>query len=96
MFHYTIAGCMHYADPMAFNPNRFFRSNHGDRHEDLPDPHAFAFGFGRRRCPSVELADANVFIKMAMSLAAFDLCKATDDAGVEITPDSYPVSTVRA
>ena len=87
---------MNYADPMAFNPDRFYRSHHGDRDEDVHDPQAFAFGFGRRKCPGVELADANVFIMMAMSLAAFDLCKATDEAGIDIIPPAEFISgTVR-
>lgn len=88
---------MNYADPMAFNPDRFYHSDHGDGNEDVQlDPHAFAFGFGRRRCPGVELADAHVFIIMAMSLAAFDLSKATDDDGIEIIPPAAFISgTVR-
>ena len=32
------------------------------------------------------LLTANVFLMMAMSLAGFDLYKATDEAGIEITP----------
>ncbi|KAF8531832.1 cytochrome P450 [Gautieria morchelliformis] len=52
-----------YTDPDSFLPERFLGSN-----PEL-DPHTFAFGFGRRQ----ELADANVFLSIAMSLAVFDI-----------------------
>jgi len=54
-----------YKKPMEFNPGRFL----GDAPEQ--DPKEIVFGFGRRVCPGRLLADASIFITLAMSLAAF-------------------------
>ena len=72
-----------YKDPTVFKPERFI-----EREGYTPelDPHAFVFGFGRRRCPGEGLADANIFIAMAMSLAVFNIEKAKDEKGKEIIP----------
>lgn len=60
------------------------------------DPHEFVFGFGRRKCPGQELADANVFIAMAMSLAVFNFRPVKDENGVEIKPKAeFDSGTVR-
>lgn len=65
---------------MDFKPERFL----GLKPE--PDTHNIAFGFGRRICPGKELADASIFISIAMSLAAFKITKAKDSLGTEIEP----------
>jgi len=72
-----------YKDPMVFKPERFIKRE--DYTPEL-DPHEFVFGFGRRRCPGEGLADANVFIAMAMSLSVFNIEKAKDENGNEIIP----------
>ncbi|KAG6899211.1 hypothetical protein C0993_012226 [Termitomyces sp. T159_Od127] len=71
-----------YADPYRFNPGRFHNT-------DRPqlDPQTFVYGFGRRACPGRELANANMFLLMSMMLTVFDITKAVDADGHEITPE---------
>ncbi|KAJ7239357.1 cytochrome P450 oxidoreductase [Mycena rebaudengoi] len=69
-----------YRDPMAFNPERFL----GDSPE--LDPAEYTFGFGRRRCPGIEVAESTVFIIIATCLAVFQFGNARDDAGNEVPP----------
>lgn len=70
-------------DPMAFKPERFLGEN------PEIDPFKLAFGFGRRVCPGRELADASVFLSIAMSLWALDIRKARDEKGNVIEPKVY-------
>ncbi|KAL4249483.1 cytochrome P450 family protein [Abortiporus biennis] len=74
-----------YPDPMMFNPERFL----GDHPQQ--DPAQMAFGFGRRICPGQVMADASLFISIAMSLSVFNVSKAKDEQGNVITP--IPEST---
>jgi len=48
-----------YVDPMAFNPDRFMDS------KTILDPDTFVFGFGRRKCPGIEVAHSTIFIIIA-------------------------------
>ncbi|KIJ70462.1 hypothetical protein HYDPIDRAFT_79110 [Hydnomerulius pinastri MD-312] len=77
-----------YANPMEFNPERFLAR---EGKEPETDPRTICFGFGRRICPGLHLADASVWISVAMSLAAFDISKIVEN-GVEITPEVDPSS----
>ncbi|KAG0699881.1 cytochrome P450 [Suillus ampliporus] len=77
-----------YANPSQFNPERFLASN---GKEPETDPRMICFGFGRRICPGLHLADASVWISIAMSLAVFDISKVVEN-GVEITPELDPSS----
>lgn len=52
-----------YDDPGVFRPERFMGA------QSALDPHAFVFGFGRRACPGVALADATVYAFISASLA---------------------------
>ncbi|TFK32637.1 cytochrome P450 monooxygenase [Crucibulum laeve] len=79
----------HYSTPASFMPERFLSD---DGHIPELDPRRYVFGFGRRRCPGIELADTSVFIAMAMSLSVFVLGKAKDQDGFEITPELKPTS----
>ncbi|KAF9889649.1 hypothetical protein FE257_007157 [Aspergillus nanangensis] len=74
-----------YHDPMTFKPERFM----GNAPES--DPRKFAFGFGRRVCPGRALADANLFLAVAMSLAVFRIENPTQN-GQTVTgyPDTAP------
>lgn len=66
---------------MVFNPERVI-----ERAGYAPElgRYAFAFGFGRRRCPGEGLADANVLMATATSLSIFYIAMAKDQNGTEI------------
>ena len=70
-----------YQNPELFRPERFL----GPAEE--PSPYAYVFGFGRRICPGRLLADSNLFLTIAQSLAVFEISKAVDrETGREIEP----------
>jgi cytochrome P450 len=68
-----------YPEPKVFRPERFL----GDKVQ--PDPRNVCFGWGRRFCPGTHLADASIFIAVAMSLATLDISRHVED-GVEVVP----------
>ncbi|KAH8111079.1 cytochrome P450 [Phellopilus nigrolimitatus] len=71
-----------YASPEIFMPERWMPSNG----TTIPlNPNKIAFGFGRRICPGMLLAENTLFIAIASLLACFDFNKATDSNG-PITP----------
>ncbi|KAI0029194.1 cytochrome P450 [Vararia minispora EC-137] len=72
-----------YKNPRKFDPERFVAS---PGHVPELDPHDLVFGFGRRVCPGTNLADATVWLEIAMSLAVLNFSKARDADGREITP----------
>jgi cytochrome P450 len=77
-----------YTNPNEFNPERFLAR---EGKEPELDPRAICFGFGRRICPGMHLADASLYISVAMSVAVFDISKVVEN-GVEITPEVDPTS----
>ncbi|KAG2347075.1 cytochrome P450 [Suillus weaverae] len=77
-----------YANLSQFNPERFLDNNGKDPE---PEPRTICFGFGRRICPGLHLADASIWISTAMSLAVFDISKVVEK-GVEVTPEVDPTS----
>ncbi|KAG6333885.1 hypothetical protein ID866_5198 [Astraeus odoratus] len=77
-----------YSDPMTFNPARFLPV---DGKEPEMEPRNICFGFGRRICPGMHLADASTWLSAAMSLAVFDISKVVEN-GIEITPEIDPSS----
>jgi len=50
------------------------------------DPRSYVFGFGRRRCPGVNLVESSVWLLMTTALATLDISKAKDDFGNPIEP----------
>lgn len=73
-----------YPDPMAFKPERFL---HHEGHIPESDPYQLSFGFGRRACPGRTLADSNVYLNIAQSLAVFNISKAVRDGKeVDVQP----------
>jgi len=77
-----------YSTPSQFNPERYIPAAGNELQQD---PRTVCFGFGRRVCAGLKLADASLWISCAMSLAVFDITKAVEN-GVEIRPmvDSTP------
>ncbi|KAF8639642.1 hypothetical protein AX17_000907 [Amanita inopinata Kibby_2008] len=71
-----------YAYPFEFRPERYIAT---ETKPAEPDPRQICFGFGRRSCPGMHLADASVFISCALSLAVFDITKCVEN-GVIVEP----------
>lgn len=71
-----------YPSPEDFNPWRFFNSD-GELNDDK---FLHPFGYGRRICPGVHLADASMWIAIASLLATFKFSKARDASGGVIEP----------
>ncbi|KJZ68017.1 hypothetical protein HIM_12592 [Hirsutella minnesotensis 3608] len=65
-------------NPSSFDPERYMEP----RNES--DPATIVFRFGRRVCPGQYLAEYNLFITIAQTLAAFNIGRAVDSQGVEI------------
>ncbi|KAF7362823.1 O-methylsterigmatocystin oxidoreductase [Mycena venus] len=76
-----------YSEPNRFNPDRFFTA--GGKLND--DDNVLAFGFGRRICVGRHTGEASVWATIVSVLAAFDITKAKDATGNEISidPDNY-------
>lgn len=73
-----------YSRPEVFDPERFSSSlgpNSGLPTSAAKDPRDYIFGFGRRACPGQEVAYANIFIAMAMSLSVYDFSPVIDESG---------------
>ncbi|KAF9463803.1 OrdA protein [Collybia nuda] len=71
-----------YPDPFDFNPDRHIATA---GREAQRDPRHVCFGYGRRICPGMHLAEASLFCAIVMSLAVFDITKTVEN-GIEITP----------
>ncbi|KAF5371352.1 hypothetical protein D9615_009700 [Tricholomella constricta] len=71
-----------YPDPFKFDP---------ERHIDTPEkpaqqnPRNVCFGYGRRICPGMHLAETSLFSVIVSSLAVLNVAKVVEN-GVEITP----------
>ncbi|KAH9856137.1 cytochrome P450 [Lenzites betulinus] len=74
-----------YSNPFEFNPDRFLAK---DGKEPEFDPRKIAFGFGRRICPGIYLAESSVLMVMAMLLSVYDIANPTTPAGELITADN--------
>ncbi|PBK80553.1 cytochrome P450 [Armillaria gallica] len=72
-----------FPDPSEFRPERYL-----DPESGASEIVESAFGFGRRICPGMYLAENSVFLAIATLLAVFDISKAVDPVtGEDITPD---------
>ncbi|KAG8694201.1 hypothetical protein FRC09_009998 [Ceratobasidium sp. 395] len=70
-----------YPEPDRFKPERYLVEN------PPPEPESYAFGFGRRACPGVHIAQQSMWTSVSNTLANFMIAKAKDEHGVEITPE---------
>ncbi|KAJ3547606.1 hypothetical protein NM688_g5385 [Phlebia brevispora] len=68
-----------YEDPFEFNPSRFIPQ---EGKPAAPDAREYCFGFGRRICPGVHLADASIWLSCAWSLAVFNISKKVEDGKI--------------
>jgi len=72
-----------YPRPFEFDPERHIP---GPGREVQYDPRKICFGYARRVCPGLALADASLFSCVVLSLAAFNIEKALDVNGIPIIP----------
>ncbi|CAE6423881.1 unnamed protein product [Rhizoctonia solani] len=83
-----------YGDPETFKPERFIDT---ENHEAEFDVQNYIFGFGRRRCPGIALAQSSVWLAVVMVLAVYDITPTLDASGKPIMPDlKYSQSTISA
>ena len=73
-----------FPSPEDFRPERFLETD-DPRLKDFELP----FGFGRRICVGMHLAQNSLFIAVARILWAFDILPALDEAGQPIIPDPW-------
>jgi cytochrome P450 len=67
-------------EPFEFSPERYLGPN------PQRNPREVCFGFGRRICPGMYLAQAGLSMAVVMSLAVFNITNALDENGVPIIP----------
>ncbi|ELU37384.1 protein binding protein [Rhizoctonia solani AG-1 IA] len=67
-----------YDEPEKFNPDRFLNPK-------TPSPPTF--GFGRRSCPGIHLAESTLFITISTLLALFEIRPIKDKDGNDVIPE---------
>jgi cytochrome P450 len=65
----------HYPNPDVFDPTRFLGPT------PAPDPRAYVFGFGHRKCPCQHIIESNLWLLLASLLHSFDILPGLDDEG---------------
>ncbi|KAK7029931.1 cytochrome P450 [Favolaschia claudopus] len=70
-----------YRNPMLFNPDRYLGPN------AEPDPADMGlFGYGRRVCPGMHLANVSIWICVVKAVAGLTISRALDENGIPIDP----------
>ncbi|KDR67549.1 hypothetical protein GALMADRAFT_258204 [Galerina marginata CBS 339.88] len=70
-----------------FMPERYLESKAKDSNSNRPPPHSsFFFGFGRRICPGMHVAQNSLFILIARLLWALDVVPPKDPGGNPVLP----------
>jgi cytochrome P450 len=86
-----------YPEPFAFKPERYMVPLSDPQAEKERDPLVYAFGYGRRICPGLHLAEASMFLSMAMTLSTYDIRKKRDADGNVIEPKlEYSTGSIRS
>ncbi|KAF4585218.1 hypothetical protein EYR40_002055 [Pleurotus pulmonarius] len=80
-----------YPDPTAFKPERHMqplsgRSSLPQLPQYPPDPRTLVFGFGRRNCPGIHLAESFLYIVVVTTLATFSILPELDAEGNALPP----------
>ncbi|KAI0753652.1 cytochrome P450 [Fomes fomentarius] len=75
-----------YENPFTFNPDRFLPGPNGKEPE--MDPRKVAFGFGRRICPGLHLAEQSVLMVATMLLSVFNISDPRNLEGMPLNPDN--------
>ncbi|ORY90731.1 cytochrome P450 [Leucosporidium creatinivorum] len=78
-----------YTDPEEFQPSRWLLKKDGITSINRELKHT-QFGFGRRICAGLHVADRSVFINSASIMWAFNISPACDDSGKPIPLDLSP------
>ncbi|QRV88551.1 cytochrome P450 family protein [Ceratobasidium sp. AG-Ba] len=73
-----------YPKPFQFDPTRYLPSQSAI--EPQPDPRNVAFGWGRRRCPGIAIADDYVFVTICTTLATLAISNPRTKQGQCIHP----------
>jgi len=86
-----------YPEPFAFKPDRYMVPLSDPQAEKERDPLTYAFGYGRRVCPGLHLAEASMFLSIAMTLSAYNIRQKRDAGGnvIELKLD-YSTGSIRS
>ncbi|KAF2993292.1 hypothetical protein E8E14_000680 [Neopestalotiopsis sp. 37M] len=80
-----------YKNPEVFDPTRYAGDNstsfESASNPDISKRDHFGFGVSRRVCQGVHVVDKTLFFAISRLIWAFDITKAKDEHGREITPD---------
>ncbi|KAL2838516.1 cytochrome P450 [Aspergillus pseudodeflectus] len=89
-----------YDDPSDYNPDRYYKNEHGLKAGKTPDParrSVYTFGAGRRVCPGMHLGENSLRINIARLAWGFDFLPSVDPVtGKEIPRDQIPVEVESA
>ena len=81
-----------YPEPEKFIPERFMnntRSMYASANSRIENRDHYNFGWGRRICPGIHLAEVQMFNVMARIIAKSVILPALDDDGNAVLPDLH-------